>query len=91
MLCAYGFIPTLQPEQATFARVYAVYGGVFIVMSYGWGWALDSQRPDLGDWVGSAIALAGVMLCWFWPRRAAVALGAGEGGAGGGVPAGGVQ
>lgn len=35
VLAAYGFIPTLQPEGASFARVYAVYGGVFIIMSYG--------------------------------------------------------
>eukprot|EP00955_Chlamydomonas_euryale_P081436 363578-Chlamydomonas_euryale.AAC.1 len=35
-LAAYGFIPTLQPEGASFARVYAVYGGVFIIMSYAW-------------------------------------------------------
>ncbi len=35
VLAAYGFIPTLQPEGASFARVYAVYGGIFIIMSYG--------------------------------------------------------
>ncbi len=29
-----GVIPTQQPGPATFARVYAVYGGCFIVMSY---------------------------------------------------------
>ncbi|KAG2425485.1 hypothetical protein HXX76_013694 [Chlamydomonas incerta] len=68
VLVAYGAIPTLQPEGASFSRVYAVYGGVFIAMSYGWGWAVDGDRPDTGDWVGAAIALAGVCLAWFWPR-----------------------
>jgi drug/metabolite transporter superfamily protein YnfA len=49
--------------------VYAVYGGVFIVLSYAWGWALDGDRPDMGDWVGAAIAVAGVLVAWFWPRK----------------------
>ena len=69
VLVAYGAIPTLQPEGATFSRVYAVYGGVFIALSYAWGWAVDGDRPDTGDWAGAAIALAGVALAWFWPRR----------------------
>ena len=42
-----------------FARVYAVYGDVFIVLSYLWGWALDGERPDVGDCVGAAVALGG--------------------------------
>lgn len=69
VLCGYGFIPTLQPAEASFARVYAVYGGVFIVLSYAWGWLLDGDRPDIGDWVGAAIAVAGVLVAWFWPRN----------------------
>lgn len=32
VLCAYGLVPTLQPQEATFARVYAAYGGLFIVL-----------------------------------------------------------
>lgn len=27
VLCCYGLIPTLQPPEAAFGRVYAVYGG----------------------------------------------------------------
>lgn len=48
MLIIYGFIPTLQPT-ADFGRIFAIYGGFFIVYSYGWGWALDKQKPDTGD------------------------------------------
>lgn len=44
--------------------------GVFIVMSYGWGWLVDGDRPDVGDIVGACLALAGVCMCWFWPRKA---------------------
>jgi drug/metabolite transporter superfamily protein YnfA len=80
LLVAYGFIPTAQPlvaptGGAPFGRVYAVYGGVFILMSYGWGWVLDGVRPDRGDGLGAGIALVGVGVAWFWRRRG----GAGEG------------
>lgn len=46
-LVAYGFIPTAQPPP-TFGRLYAVYGGFFIVLSFLWGWAVDKERPDAG-------------------------------------------
>mmetsp|Transcript_31 Transcript_31/g.76 ORF Transcript_31/g.76 Transcript_31/m.76 type:complete len:104 (-) Transcript_31:761-1072(-) len=68
VLTLYGIIPTFQPEGVGFARVYAVYGGVFILLSYGWGWIVDGSRPDLGDAVGCIVAVLGVALAWFWPR-----------------------
>ena len=36
VLVSYGVIPTLQAEPA-FGRVYAAYGGIFIVLSIVWG------------------------------------------------------
>ncbi|MDX2253194.1 MAG: YnfA family protein, partial [Nitrospira sp.] len=36
ILILYGVIPTLQP--AHFGRVYAAYGGMFILLSLLWGW-----------------------------------------------------
>lgn len=51
-LVGYGFAAAVQPwvaPAAAFARTYAVYGGVFVVFSYAWGWALDGQRPDVGE------------------------------------------
>lgn len=67
LLVAYGFIPLLQPTD-NFGRIYAAYGGFFIILSFLFGWALDGDRPDLGDLVGSLIALVGVCLVMFWPR-----------------------
>eukprot|EP00887_Chlorella_sp_A99_P004924 scaffold4.g4924.t1 len=68
VLVLYGVIPTWQPMD-NFGRVYAVYGGFFILLSYLWGWAVDGVRPDVGDWVGSAVATVGVILAFFWPGR----------------------
>lgn len=72
-LIAYGFIPCLQPSAASdgFARIYAAYGGFFIVLSFLLGWALEgeSAKPDVGDLVGGGVALVGVALIMFWPGR----------------------
>ena len=46
-LVSYGFLPTAQPPP-TFGRLYAVYGGFFIVLSFAWGWLVDKDRPDKG-------------------------------------------
>jgi small multidrug resistance family-3 protein len=67
VLVLYGFLPTLQPTDS-FGRLYAVYGGFFIVLSFLAGWLLDGDRPDLGDVVGGTISLAGVLIILFWPR-----------------------
>jgi drug/metabolite transporter superfamily protein YnfA len=67
VLVGYGFIPTLQPT-SSFGRLYAVYGGFFIVLSFLWGWWLDGDCPDVGDAVGGGISLVGVLLVLFWPR-----------------------
>src|SRR3974377_1225700 len=45
ILVAYGVIPTFQ-SSADFGRVYAAYGGVFVIMRLLWGWGIDGPRPD---------------------------------------------
>jgi small multidrug resistance family-3 protein len=59
-------IPTLQP--ANFGRVYAAYGGVFIVLSILWGWQVDKIVPDKFDIIGGFVALIGVGMIMYWPR-----------------------
>jgi small multidrug resistance family-3 protein len=66
ILILYGIIPTFQP--AHFGRVYAAYGGFFIILSLLWGWVLDGNVPDRFDLIGGAIALAGVTVIMYWPR-----------------------
>ncbi len=66
ILFLYGVVPTLQP--ASFGRVYAAYGGIFIVLSILWGWKVDYVLPDKFDIIGGFIALLGVMIIMYWPR-----------------------
>jgi small multidrug resistance family-3 protein len=65
-LVLYGVIATWQTFP-TFSRVYAAYGGVFIVMSLFWGMIVDKKMPDMYDWVGGAICLVGVTVM-LWSR-----------------------
>lgn len=67
LLFLYGVIPTLQAESA-FGRVYAAYGGIFIVLSIAWGMIFDGWRPDPFDLVGAAMALVGVVII-MWGRN----------------------
>jgi small multidrug resistance family-3 protein len=66
VLVLYGVVPTLQP--AHFGRVYAAYGGVFVVLSILWGWQIDRIQPDRFDIIGGLIALVGVAVIMYWPR-----------------------
>ncbi len=66
VLVGYGIIPTLQP--ANFGRVYAAYGGVFIVLSLLWGWRVDKVVPDRFDIIGGLVALVGVLIIMYAPR-----------------------
>lgn len=66
VLVLYGIIPTFQP--AHFGRVYAAYGGFFIVLSLLWGWGIDGDTPDRFDIIGAAISLLGVSVMMYWPR-----------------------
>ncbi|WP_029423565.1 YnfA family protein [Alicyclobacillus macrosporangiidus] len=64
VLFLYGVIATRQ-EFSSFGRVYAAYGGVFIVMSLLWGWWVAKDVPTLQDWVGATICLVGVgVMLW---------------------------
>lgn len=69
LLFLYGVVPTLQP--AHFGRVYAAYGGVFVVLSLLWGWWIDGRAPDRADLVGAALCVVGVAVIMYWPRAGA--------------------
>jgi small multidrug resistance family-3 protein len=66
ILFLYGIIPTYQP--AHFGRVYAAYGGVFVVLSILWGWRVDHIAPDRFDILGGLLCLVGVGVMMYWHR-----------------------
>ncbi len=66
LLFFYGVLPTLQTEN--FGRVYAAYGGVFVVLSILWGWWIDGVKPDRFDLTGAAFCIIGVCIIMYAPR-----------------------
>ncbi|MFQ5874650.1 MAG: YnfA family protein [Dehalococcoidia bacterium] len=66
VLFIYAMVPTFQP--AHFGRVYAAYGGVFVVMSLLWGWLVDGRRPDLYDILWGLVVVGGVAILFYWHR-----------------------
>jgi small multidrug resistance family-3 protein len=66
ILFVYGIIPTMQP--ANFGRVYAAYGGIFIISSIIWGIIVDKKRPDKYEIIGSIVAIAGALVIFYAPR-----------------------
>lgn len=63
----YGVIASFQPD-ATFGRVLAAYGGVFVVGSLAWGMVFDDFKPDRFDLTGAAVCLVGVAIIMYGPR-----------------------
>ena len=66
VLFVYGIIPTLQP--ANFGRVYAAYGGIFIISSLIWGRIVDKKQPDRYEIIGSFVAVIGAIIIFYVPR-----------------------
>jgi small multidrug resistance family-3 protein len=67
VLFLYGVVPTFQ--QSHFHRIYAAYGGIFIVMAVIWGWIFEGIAPDRFDIIGAATSLAGVAIIFYMPRK----------------------
>ena len=65
-LAIFAWLLTLHPTAA--GRVYAAYGGVYVITALLWLWAVDGVRPDRWDVVGGTVALAGMMIIMFAPR-----------------------
>ena len=67
ILFLYGIVPTFQPSY--FHRIYAAYGGIFIVMALLWGLIFEGIVPDTFDIIGAAMACVGVAIIYYAPRR----------------------
>ena len=67
VLVSYGIVATWQPSN--FGRVYAAYGGVFIVMAILWCWKVDKIKPDTYDLIGALVSLLWAYIIFFAPRK----------------------
>lgn len=67
ILALYGVVAALQPIPE-FGRVYAAYGGIFIVLAIAWSVLIDGFIPDRYDILGALLALTGAAIMVFAPR-----------------------
>ena len=61
------YCSTFQPSH--FHRIYAAYGGIFIIMSVLWGWLFEGIAPDRFDTIGTIVAVIGVIIIYYMPRK----------------------
>lgn len=66
VLSIYGAVQTVQPTH--FGRVYAAYGGVSVITSVAWSFAVDGRRPDRFEVLGGLVALTGMLIMMYAPR-----------------------
>lgn len=59
-LAMFAWLLSLHPAAA--GRVYAAYGGVYIVVAIGWLWWVDKVEPTMTDWIGAAVSLLGMAI-----------------------------
>ena len=64
VLFSYGIIPTFQ--SAGFGRVYATYGGIFVIVSIMWGYWIDKKKTDRYEIIGSVIVIVGVAVMFYF-------------------------
>ncbi|CNH51743.1 Uncharacterised BCR%2C YnfA/UPF0060 family [Yersinia aldovae] len=59
-LAVFVWLLTLHP--AASGRVYAAYGGVYVVTALLWLRLVDGVKLSIFDWMGAGVALAGMMI-----------------------------
>lgn len=69
IVCLAAFAWLLTRVDSAFAgRAYAAYGGIYILASLLWLWAVEARMPDRWDFLGAALCLAGSAVILFGPR-----------------------
>lgn len=68
-LALFAYLLTLADSELA-GRAYAAYGGVYIVSSLLWLWAVEGSWPDRWDVVGGAVCLIGAAVILLGPRTA---------------------
>ena len=66
-LAAFAFFLT-RIESSFAGRAYAAYGGIYIISSLLWLWAVEGHKPDRWDATGGLICLTGAAIILWAPR-----------------------
>lgn len=67
-LALFVWLLTLHPTAA--GRVYAAYGGVYVMVALCWLWGVEGVRPGQWDIVGALVALGGMGIIMLGARNA---------------------
>ncbi len=70
-LALFAFLLTLV-DSIVAGRAFAAYGGVYIVASLTWLWAVEGMRPDRWDVGGAALCLIGAAVIVWGARQTVV-------------------
>lgn len=65
-LAIFAWLLTLHPTAS--GRVYAAYGGVYVMVAIFWLWGIDGIRPTTWDIVGSLVAVTGMAIIMMGAR-----------------------
>jgi len=66
-LALFAVLLTMSPAEMA-GRAFAAYGGLYIVTSLAWMWAVEGQKPDPWDILGGAVCLLGAAIILYAPR-----------------------
>ncbi|MGQ7246189.1 YnfA family protein [Halomonas sp. V046] len=66
-LAAFAWLLSLSDSEFA-GRAFAAYGGVYIVASLVWLWAVEQRLPDRWDLLGGGLCLAGAAIILLAPR-----------------------
>ena len=62
------FVWLLSLHPTATGRVYAAYGGVYVLMAVLWLWGVEGIRPSQWDLLGAGVVLLGMAIIMFAPR-----------------------
>ena len=70
IICLIIFASVLTKVDASNAgRVYAAYGGIYILLSLFWLWLVEGVKPDKWDLLGALICLSGTLVILLGPHK----------------------
>jgi len=67
-LTLFVWLLTLHPLAA--GRVYAAYGGIYVVTALAWLWLVQGLQPTIWDVISASVAILGMTIIMFSPSSA---------------------